>query len=78
MAPQYGGAACSSVVAEHRECFLAQCSDCDDASHGPNGQPCFNDGACVDKVAFDKSFTCSCAAGFTGSNCQMRMWPGVV
>ncbi len=72
-APAYGGAGCPNVAAEHRECLSALCADCSDTINGPQGQRCFNEGACVDGTAFDGAFTCKCIDGFTGSNCQLRM-----
>jgi hypothetical protein len=71
--PQYGGALCSNLVAEQRECFVARCNDCEDVANGPNGLPCFNGGECVDGTAYDGTFTCLCAATFSGDNCQFRI-----
>ena len=32
-----------------------------------NPNPCLNSGACIDGV---DSYTCGCAAGYTGTNCE--------
>ena len=37
-----------------------------------NCSSCLNGGSCVDGI---NTYTCSCAAGYTGSNCQHRINP---
>ena len=35
-----------------------------------NSNPCGNSGTCIDKV---NRYTCICAAGYTGTNCETGM-----
>jgi serine/threonine protein kinase len=55
-------------------------SDTNVPSYGPNGTVCVNNGAPVDGVEFDKSFTCDCTGlQFTGNNCEIAtLAPSVV
>jgi len=45
--------------------------DCGDAANGPNEQFCDQNAPCVDRDAFDGSFSCNCSglSSFTGENC---------
>jgi hypothetical protein len=48
-------------------------ADTSTASNGPHSEPCFTQGTneLIDVVPFDKKFTCSCHAGWTGSSCEI-------
>ena len=58
-----GGRTCGACPAGYSGTGATGCKNIDDCS--PN--PCRNGGMCVDGVA---SFTCSCVAPWTGSNCS--------
>ena len=66
----HGGKACDALSIASQPCLVSYCNDCDNPSNGPNGNGCFNGGTCVDTVRYSSSFTCACATGFSGSNCQ--------
>ena len=69
--PMYGGTPCSSINMDYQPCYVRPCSDCSILSNGPNGDPCFNGGSCVDAAPFDGRFTCNCSTtGYIGDNCQ--------
>ena len=67
-----GGLGCPAVHIQAIPCVVSLCSDCSVSSNGPNGVGCVQ-GACVDDIPFDGNFTCQCASGYTGSNCQLGL-----
>ena len=45
------------------ECLLLNIADVNECA----GNPCQNDGTCMDGV---NEYSCSCASGYTGLNCE--------
>jgi hypothetical protein len=58
-----GSIMCLVHASLRKLCLLFLYSDIDDCS----GAPCENGGTCTDDV---NSYSCACAVGFTGNNCQ--------
>ena len=50
--------------------FEIRARDSDACHNGPRGRCCANNGAVVDAVQFDESFSCQCEAAYQGLSCE--------